>query len=496
MTVYGAEGLRVAYKIIHANLFVKVIRVLKKIYTFAPLKLYNTISYSIMNITQEKIDKLNSIVTIKIQPEDYQSKVEKAIKENAKKAKIAGFRPGMVPPAHIKKMYGKSILVDTINNLLSDSLNNYINENKIEVLGQPLPKIDETTNFNWDFNENFEFNYEVGLAPEFAVDFSAKDVLTQYEIKVDDETLAARIKNIRRSYGKMTNPDVSAEEDVLYSELQQLSPDGSVFEGGISNTTSVRIDQIKDAKVKASLIGLKKGDVVVIDLQEAFDNDAAKVAGLLNIDEETAAELKSKFQLTVKNVNRLEESDLNQEFFDKLFGAGAVTTEEEFTAKIKEEVEAMSAQDAERKLQNDLYNYTLEKIKFELPDEFLKRWLKATNEQLTDEELNKDYDSFAKNLKWTLIENKVIKDNQIEIKYEDVFDLAKQRLDAQFRMYSPQPLSDEQLGQYTVQYLQNKDNGTKIFEEIKAIKTLDFLKTVVTLDKKEITHEEFSKLGA
>jgi len=449
-----------------------------------------------MNITQEKIDSLNSIVTIKIQPEDYQPKVDKAIKENAKKAKIAGFRPGMVPPAHIKKMYGKSILVDTINNLLSDSLNNYITENKIEVLGQPLPKIDDNTNLNWDFAENFEFNYEVGLAPEFEVNFSSADKLTQYEIKVDDETLAARIKNIRRSYGKMTNPDVSADDDVLYSELKQLSPDGSVFEGGISNTTSVRLDQIKDEKIKKSLIGLKKEDVLSFDIQKAFDNDAAKVAGLLNIEEEEAADLKSKFQLTVKNVNRLEESDLNQEFFDKLFGAGVVTTEEEFKAKITEEVEAMSAQDAERRLQNDLYNYALNKIQFDLPDEFLKRWLKATNEKLTDEELDKDYDNFAKNLKWTLIENKIIKENSIEIKYEDVFELAKQRLDAQFRMYSPQPLAEEQLAQYTVQYLQNKENGNKIFEEVKAVKTLDFLKGIVTLDKKQINHDEFSKLSA
>ena len=449
-----------------------------------------------MNITQEKIDSLNSIVTIKIQPEDYQPKVDKAIKENAKKAKIAGFRPGMVPPAHIKKMYGKSILVDTINNLLSDSLNNYITENKIEVLGQPLPKIDDNTNLNWDFAENFEFNYDVGLAPEFEVNFSSADKLTQYEIKVDDETLAARIKNIRRSYGKMTNPDVSADDDVLYSELKQLSPDGSVFEGGISNTTSVRFDQIKDEKIKKSLIGLKKEDVLTFDIQKAFDNDAAKVAGLLNIEEDEAADLKSKFQLTVKNVNRLEESDLNQEFFDKLFGAGVVTTEEEFKAKITEEVEAMSAQDAERRLQNDLYNYALNKIQFDLPDEFLKRWLKATNEKLTDEELDKDYDNFAKNLKWTLIENKIIKENSIEIKYEDVFELAKQRLDAQFRMYSPQPLAEEQLAQYTVQYLQNKENGNKIFEEVKAVKTLDFLKGIVTLDKKQINHDEFSKLSA
>jgi len=448
-----------------------------------------------MNISQEKIDKLNAIVTINIKPEDYQPRVDKAIKDHAKKAKIPGFRPGMVPPAHIKKMYGKSILVDEVNNLLSDSLNNYINEQQLEVLGQPLPKIDDSREYNWDFADNFEFNYEVGLAPEFDIDFSSKDKVTQYVIKADKDTLAARITNIRKSYGKMTNPDVSADGDVLYAELVQLSPDGSVFDGGISNTTSVRLDQVQDEQVKKSLIGLKKGDEVTLDIQKAYHNDATRIAAILKVDEDTAAELKSNFRLSVKNVNRLEESDLNQEFFDKLFGEGKITTEDGFRAEITKELEAMYEQDSERKLQNDLYKLSIDKAKFELPDEFLKRWLKATNEKLTDEELVGGYNDFAQNLKWTLLENKIIKDNKIEIKYEEVFAAAKQRLDAQFRMYSPQPLSDEQLGQYTVQYLQNKEEANKIFEEVKAVRVLDYLKSIVTLDKKEISAKGFAELA-
>ncbi|RYE32915.1 MAG: trigger factor [Sphingobacteriaceae bacterium] len=447
-----------------------------------------------MNITQEKIDDLNAVVTIKISQEDYQTRVEKAIKDQAKKAKLPGFRPGMVPVAHIKKMYGKSILVDEINHLLSDTLTNYITENQLEVLGQPLPKADDDKQFNWDFDENYEFNYELGLAPDFTLDFSAADVVPQYIVKIDDETLQARIKNIRRSYGKMTNPDVSADDDVLYSELKQLSPDGSVFEGGITNTTSVRIEQIADEEVKSSLIGVKKGDVINFDINKAFNNDAAKIAALLKIDEETAADLKSDFQLTVKNVNRLGESDLNQEFFDKVFGADVIHNEEEFTAKIKEEQEAMMAQDAERKLQDELYQFVLNKINFELPDDFLKRWLKATNEKLTEQELEEGYNDFAKNLKWTLVENKILKDNNIEIKYEEVFQTAKLRLDAQFRMYSPQALDEEQLSQYTVQFLQNKESANKIFEEVKALKVFDYLKTVVTLDQKEIENTQFKQL--
>src|SRR5579872_206963 len=308
-----------------------------------------------MNISQEKIDNLNAVVTINIKPEDYQPRVEKAIKDHAKKAKIPGFRPGMVPPAHIKKMYGKSILVDEVNNMLSDTLNNYITEQQLEVLGQPLPKMDDSKQYNWDFADDFEFNYEVGLAPAFEVDFSSKDKVTQYVIKADKETLEARIKNIRKSYGKMTNPDVSADGDVLYAELVQLSPDGSVFDGGVTNTTSVRLDQVQDEKVKKSLIGLKKGDEVTLDIQKAYDNDATRIAAILKVDEDTAAEVKSNFRLSVKNVNRLEESDLNQEFFDKLFGEGKITTEDEFRAEITKELEAMYEQDSERKLQNDLY---------------------------------------------------------------------------------------------------------------------------------------------
>ncbi len=447
-----------------------------------------------MNISQEKIDNLNAVVKINMSPEDYQARVDKAIKDHAKKAKIPGFRPGMVPPAHIKKMYGKSILVDEVNNLLSDTLNNYLTEQKLEVLGQPLPKIDDKKEYNWDFADNFEFNYEVGLAPDFTIDFSSKDKLTQYEIKVDDQTLQERSKNIRRSYGKMTNPDVSADDDVLYAQLTQLSPDGSVFEDGIVNTTSVRLDQVADDKIKKSLIGLKKDDELVFDIQKAYKNDAPKVAALLGIEEAEAADLKSNFRLTVKNINRLEEGDLNQEFFDKLFGAGVVTDEAGFTAKITEELEGMMAQDSDRKLQNDIYTYALDKINFELPDDFLKRWLKATNENLSQEELEGGYNDFAKNLKWTLIENKILKDNNIEIKYEEVFAAAKQSLAQQFAMYSPQHIAEEQLAQYAVQYMQNKENANRVFEEVKALKTLDYIKSVITLDKKEIKYNDFKEL--
>jgi trigger factor len=292
----------------------------------------------------------------------------------------------------------------------------------------------------------------------------------------------------------MTNPEVSAEDDVLYAELAQLSPDGSVFEEGISNTASIRLDSIKDEAISKSLVGLKIDDVVELDIKKAFDNDAAAIAKVLNIPEEDAAELQSKFRLTVKNINRLEEADYNQEFFDKIYPGGEVTTEEQFKAKVTEEIEGMMAQNADQKLHSDLIQYGLDKVQFELPDDFLKRWLKETNQNITAEELESGYNDFAKNLKWTLIENKIIKENKIEIKYEDVLASAKQKLDAQFRMYSPQALPEEQLAQYTVQFLQNKENANRTFEEVKAQKVFEYLKSVITLDKKEIDYNKFIEL--
>lgn len=447
-----------------------------------------------MNITQDKIDDLNAVVNITIAPEDYSPRVEKALKEQAKKANLPGFRKGMVPVAHMKRMYGKSILVEEINALLNETLSKHLTDNKVEVLGQPLPVLDETKEFKWDNTDTFEFQYELGLAPKVDVEITSKDKFTKYNVKADAETLESRIKNVRKSYGKMTNPEVAAEGDVLYAELVQLGADGADFEGGINATGSVRLDLVTEKKILKSLVGLKKDDVLELDVQKAFDNNEAVIAKLLNISEEDAKEFKSKFKVTVKNVNRLEESDLNQEFFDKIFGADVVTDEAGFRTKITEEVESMFKQDADRKFQNDIYTQLTEQTKMELPDEFLRRWLKATNEKLTDEELAQGYDDFAKNLKWTLIENKMIADNEIKIEYKDVFETAKQRLDAQFRMYSPQPMPEDQLAQYTANFLQEKENANRIFDEVKALKVFEHIQTIATIDEKDIDYNKFVEL--
>ncbi|MEI2271442.1 trigger factor [Sphingobacterium sp. ML3W] len=441
-----------------------------------------------MNISHENVDAINAVVNVALAPEDYNPQVDKEIKAQAKKAKLPGFRPGQVPVGHIRRTYGKSILFDEINKLVNDKITNYISENKLEVLGQPLP-LEDDAQYSWDYKDNFNFKYEIGLAPAFELPFTAETEFAVYDIKADQETLADRIKNLRRSYGKMTNPEVSEEGDVLYATLKQDK------EEGLEKTTSIRTDIVEDAKIKKSLVGLKKDDAVKIDVKKAFKTE--DLARILGITEEEATALDvTKFELTVKNINRLEEADLNQEFFDKLFAEGEVTEEAQFTEKVKEEVENLFKQNSDQKLRNDMYTFGMDKVDVKFPEEFLKRWLKATNPSISEEELNEGFADFLNNLKWTIIENRVVTENGLEVKYDEVINLAKERIYAQIKMYNiNEEPSDEQLNQFAIQLLQDREQGNRLFEEAKALKVFDHLKGLVKLNSSDIEFKEFEKLA-
>ena len=447
-----------------------------------------------MNISHENVDEVNAVITVNIAPEDYNPKVDQAIKDQAKKAKLPGFRPGMVPVSHIRRTYGKAILFDEVNRLVNEQIAEYIESNKLEVLGQPLPKEDDSADYNWDYKDEFSFHYEIGLTPEFTTPFTAKSSFTEHTIKADEKTLAERMKNLRRSYGKMTNPEVSEEGDVLYAQLNQVDSKGEPVEGGVFNTASVRTDIIEDKKIKKSLVGLKTDDQVIVDFNKAFETaDAARILG---ISEKEVVELaEPAFRLSVKNINRLEEAELNAEFFDKVFGEGVVTTEEEFKENVRDEVEGMFVQQANQRLQNDMYTFGMDNLKVDFPEEFLKRWIKATNPDIKPEELEEGFGDFLKNLKWTVIENRIIRENNLEVKYDEVAALAEERIAAQLRMYGQgvEP-GDDQLRQYAVQLLQDKEQANRLFDEVKALKVFNYLKDLVKIDKKDIDYDKFLEL--
>lgn len=446
-----------------------------------------------MNITQENIDDLNAVLRVKVVAEDYLPKVENAIKEHQKKVSMPGFRPGKVPTGMIKKMYGKSILVDEINKLLNDSLYQYLNENKIEVLGNPLPKADDNLHIDWDNQKEFEFLYEMGLAPKFDVELSAKDKFAYQTVKIDDALVTKYISDIAKRYGKVENADVSEEGDMLNGDFVEVDTKGTIVPGGIFKTSSLFLDRVKDATTQKALIGLKKEDKIVLDAAKLADS-AVDIANLLGISNEDAANTTAKVQFTVKNISRLIGAEVNQELFDKVYGAGNVNGEEEFKSKIKNELAAMFVNDSERKFYNDVVDFLMNKVNFELPNDFLKRWIIAANDKpVTAEQVDAEYDGYSKGLKWSLIENKIIKDNDIKVANEEVIEATKRLIQEQFGRYSPVPMEDEELNKTVQRVLSNQEEAKKIYERLYGDKVLALFKTKFTLENKEVPYDDFYK---
>lgn len=444
-----------------------------------------------MNIIQENIDELNAVLKVKVVANDYLPKVETALKDYQKKASIPGFRPGKVPTGMIKKMYGKSIMVDEINKLLNDSLYKYLHENKIEVLGNPLPKADSV--IDWDNQQEFEFLYEMGLAPKFNVDLSPKDKFTYQTVKVDESLVNKYVTDIAKRYGKVENVEVSEETDLLNGDFVELDANGEILAGGIFKTGSLFLDRVKDEATKKALIGLKKEDKVVLDAQKLSEN-ATDLAALLGIDKEKAENLNAKLQFTVKAISRLAAAEINQEFFSKIYGEGNVTTEEEFRAKIKDELAGMFVNDSERKFYNEVVEYLMNKINFNLPTEFLKRWIVAANDKpVTFEQVDAEFENYSKGLKWQLIENKIIKENNLQVTNEEVVEHTKELILQQFARMGQGPMGDEELNQTAQRVLSNEEEAKKLYEKLYGQKVMTLFKTKFTLENKEVAYDDFFK---
>lgn len=444
-----------------------------------------------MNITQENIDELNAVLKVKVVADDYLPKVESALKAHQKKAAVPGFRPGKVPTGMIRKMYGKSILVDEINKLLNDSLYRYLHENKIEVLGNPLPKTD--TPIDWDNQKDFEFLYEMGLAPKFNVDLSAKDKFTYKTVKIDEELVNKYITDVAKRYGKVEQVEVSTADDLITGDFVELDANGEILPGGVFKTGSLFLERVKDEQTKNQLIGVKKDDKITLQADKIFDKPA-DLAALLGLDAATAANFKSKLQLTVKSVSRLTPADITQDFFNKIYGEGVVNSEEEFRAKVRQELSAIFVNDSERKFYNDVVEHLMNKINFNLPEDFLKRWIMAVNEKpVTREQVDAEFENYAKGLKWQLIENKIIKENNIQVTKEEVIDHTKELIVQQFGKYNPVPMEDEELNQTAQRVLANEEEAKKLYEKLYGQKVLDLFKSKFTIENQELSHDDFFK---
>ncbi|MEW5845572.1 MAG: trigger factor [Bacteroidota bacterium] len=447
-----------------------------------------------MNIVREDIDSLNTTIRVKVEKDDYTANVEKSLKDYRKKANINGFRPGMAPMSLIRKMYYRYILADEVTKLASDKLFDFLKENNIRTLGEPIPS-EKQTPINWETDETFELAWDLGLAPEIDIKFTKKDKFPFYKILPNDEIRKSYIDSYRNRNGKYVNVEVTDEKGLVKATLTELNDDESPRENGVTvEGASISIALVADKDEQKKLIGVKVGDVLVIDTHKAFPNLADRAA-LLRVKKEELDGINPLFQLTITETLTFSPAELNQEFFDAVYGEGVVTSEEEFNKKIDEEIERNLAHESEYRFGIDLKEKLLEKLKIELPKDFLIRWLVAINEgKFTREQIESEFPMFEKDLKWQLISNKVAEEQNFAVTNEELEEFAMGYARSQFAAYGMSFLPDEYIKRYATDILKNRDEVRKIQERILDKKVIDWFKANVNLDTKEITLDEFNKL--
>ena len=446
-----------------------------------------------MDIKREDIDELNAVIRIKVAPGDYQPRVDEMVKKYQKTASMPGFRPGKMPAGMIRKMHGKSILADELNKILSDSLNKYLTDNQLDILGNPLPQPQNNLVLDAENPTEIELAYDLGLAPRFELNLSPKESFSFYQLEVDAGMIEKYIANIARRHGKFSSPETAGESDILYGEFKELAPDGNEKDGGITTTTSLALEFVKDEAAKNKLIGLKKEDTVVLNPYKAI-GDESEVAAMLSIQKENISKADVDFKFTVQTVNRIEKAALNQELFNKLYGDGAVNSEEEFKEKVKGELAGVYVARSNNKLKRDMRDRLLEKTKLSLPDNFLKRWMMTGGEKpLSAEQIEREYDLYANELKWRLVENKIVRDNKINISRDDLKEFAKEQIRVQFAQYGMMSVEEEKLNDYADKYIENQEQSRKMLETLLSGRVFDYLKTVFKIDVKTLPYDDFVK---
>jgi trigger factor len=436
-----------------------------------------------MNITREQVDALNAVVTVAITKEDYKQKVDKVLQDYRKNASIPGFRKGAVPMSLIEKQYGKAVLLDEVNKLLQSSLNDYLVEEKLDILGNPLPKV--TEDFNWDADD-YSFEFELGLAPAFSVDLGAKNKVVRYNIVADDTLLDEQVERIQKQYGKLVPKDKSEEGDDIAGTFTNE-------EKGINNRAVITSDIFKDKKTAKKFLGKKVGDVVTVSTKGLFDDDH-KLMDYLKVGHDDVHGLDVEVSFTIEEINTTEKAELNQELFDKLFGEGVVTSLDELKAKIKEDAEQQFAVQADQKFLNDVTESLIENTKFELPSGFLVKWLQTAGENpLTEEQAEAEFKKSENGLRYQLIEGKVITENNLQITFDDLKAYTSEVIKKQMAQFGQMNPTDADVDGIVARVLSNQEEVKRLSEQVMSEKMLNLFKENVKFKTKDVTYQEFIK---
>ena len=449
-----------------------------------------------MNVVRQDVDALNAVLKVEVTPADYSNKVKATLEKHRKTAKIPGFRPGHVPAALIQKQYGKSVLAEELNRVVNDALYNFISTNKIEILGNPIPKAGSEVKGDFNAPADFVFEYEIGLTPTFEIPLSDKSKYDYLKVKVDEKLMNKQIEDLRRRYGKLTSTEAVGENDLVLAQFVELNEDGEIKPGGIMHSSTVSLEFMEDKKVKSEFIGKKKGDKIVVDPSKV-SRGGDDTASMLGIKIEDLDTISDKFQMTINEVKHMEMADLNQELFDRLFGEGVVNSEEELKKRIAADLEGMFANDSDRLLTRSIYEDLIENTKLELPTEFLKRWIKLSNEkEISDEQMDREFDGYAKSLKWQLIQGNIFKSNDIKLDNNEVIDFTKGLLISNYAQYGIPAPDDKELIATALQVLQNKEEATRVYDMLAEQKLTQYFKSTVKLKDKEISYDEFVEIAS
>ncbi|MBN2212829.1 MAG: trigger factor [Bacteroidales bacterium] len=449
-----------------------------------------------MNISRNEIDDLNSVLKIVIEKNDYEERVEKTLRDYRRKARIDGFRPGKVPFGLISKMYRKPVLVEEVNNILNEVLTKYIVDEKLNILGEPLPSETNPKEIDWDNDTSFEFMVDIALSPDFDVQVSSKDKFTFYQIKVDDKIRNEYTDRYASRLGSLKEIDASDETSVIRADVSQVDKEGNVIENGIRvEDATITIANIRDEKIRKRFTGLKTGNELTVNLKKAF-SDNAVTAAVLKIKTEEVELINNEFKITVKSVSRFEKAEINQDFYDKLFGKDVVKTEDEFNSRIDEIIHSELSRDSEYKLRLDIREYYIARFRKNLPEGFLKRWLfEANRKKYSKEQIEKDFDHFLEDLKWQLIKDKIGTANNLKVTDEELLEYAKGFARMQFsQYYGVSDFPDDHLANYASELLKKDEERRKLAERKFEEKIIDFIRKTAKLDHKQISYEKFNKL--
>ncbi|ADV42227.1 trigger factor [Bacteroides helcogenes] len=449
-----------------------------------------------MNVSLQNIDKVSALLTVKLEKADYQEKIDKSLKNFRQKAQVPGFRKGMVPMSLVKKMYGKSVLAEEVNKLLSESVYKYIQDNKVNILGEPLPNEDKQKEIDFDTMEEFEFLFDIALAPEFKAEVCATDKVDYYTIEVTDDMIENQIKSYTQRSGKYDKVDVYEDNDMLKGLLVELDEEGNTKEGGVQVEGAVMMPSyMKNNDQKATFKDAKVNDVLVFNPNTAWDGNAAELASLLKIDKEATTEIKSNFSFQIEEITRFVPGDLNQEIFDQVFGKDVVKNEEEFRAKVKESIAAQFVADSDYKFLIDMRKALMEKVgNLEFPDALLKRIMRLNNPEKDEAFVEENYDKSIEELTWHLIKEQLVKANDIKVEQEDITNMAKDATRAQFAQYGMLSVPEEILENYVKEMLKKKESIEGLVNRVVESKLAAVLKAQVTLENKNISLEEFNKM--